>query len=568
MPPWVSWHAEALVFFGVFSAAGLVLFSSVSTGSTVPLPQPAWLAVALLIVVVAQRVSGRVPYAGDVWVVLFYVALALACLVLGYAASGADKVAPVALAVPRAALAPVASVAPVAPALGPGLLGAPATTLAWAVLLIGLGSAATGLVQTFDVMPQSDWLVRIAANERAGGQVAQANHFAIGLLMALVSAAYLFCVKQIGAGCALLLVAYLGLGLAMSQSRTGFFCALVIGAWWLWKQPVVAPLHKRWWGILVLGLVVGLFLAWPPMFDRIYFVHESTAARLTSGSPRFLVWPQLVEAVWARPWLGWGMLQVAPAHNSVAHEYAASQAFTYSHTVVLDAAIWLGIPLAVGVLGVALTWLWRRARAVQNLQSWYLFGLLLPVGVGSLMEFPYVYAYCLAPVLFAVGMLERELRCKPMVRLPARAAALAYVMLSLLMAWSAFEYFQVEEDTRVARFEALRVGKTPNDYAAPHIILLTQLSSLAASTRIVPVPGMSTAQIDLLKNTALRYPWTANGFRYASALALNGNQAEAWRQMLVMRAMQGEKMHVQLMDVLVEKLAEHQMTWQPGMPQR
>ena len=547
MQPWVSWHSEAIVFFGVFAAVGLVLLRSLNTPNAVLLPRPAWLALAFLLLTLGQWLTGRIPYAGDVWMVLFYAALALACLGLGYAAGGANTGAEASL---------------------PSIVNTPAALLAWVMLLIGIASTAVGLVQTFDVWTQSDWFNRVESNDRPGGQVGQANHFAIGLLMALLSAVYLFSEKKLGSLCTLLLMAYLGLGLAISQSRTSFFCLLLISAWWLYKQPVIAPLHKRWWGLLALALVVGLFVAWPQVFNLFYFGDESAGMRLTSGSPRFLVWPQLAEAVLAHPWLGWGMLQVAPALNSVAHAYATSQAFTYSHTIVLDAAIWFGIPLAIVLCITTATWLWRTARAVHSLQSWYLFGLLLPLGIGSLMEFPYVYAYCLAPVLFAVGMLERELRCKPMLRLPVRVAVVPYMLVSALMAWSAVEYIRVEEDTRVARFEALRVGKTPEGYSPPNIVLLTQLSSLAASTRIVPVPGMDTAQMDLLKNAALRYPWTATGFRYASALALNGNQAEAWRQMQVMRATQGEKMHLQLMDVLMEKLAEHKLTWQPAVPQR
>ena len=547
MQPWVSWHSEAIVFFGVFAAVGLVLLRSLNTPNAVLLPRPAWLALALLLLTLGQWLTGRISYAGDVWVVLFYAALALACLGLGYAAGGAHT----------GAEAPSTSI-----------VNTPAALLAWVMLLIGIASTAVGLVQTFDVWAQSEWLLRPTQNWRPGGQVGQANHFAIGLLLALISSIYLLAAKKLGIVTTLMVVTYLGLGVAIGHSRTSFFCIAVLGAWWTYKQPCISAPYSRWWGLATALMLMGMFLLWPMVFDEFYMASKADSSRLTISSLRFVVWPQLIETVWARPWLGWGVLQVAPAHNSVLHNYPVSEAFGFSHNILLDAAVWFGIPTALVFFITTCTWLWRRASAVDSLQSWYLFGLLLPLGIGSLMEFPYVYAYCLAPVLFAVGMLERELRCKPMLRLPVRVAVVPYMLVSALMAWSAVEYIRVEEDTRVARFEALRVGKTPEGYSPPNIVLLTQLSSLAASTRIVPVPGMDTAQMDLLKNAALRYPWTATGFRYASALALNGNQAEAWRQMQVMRATQGEKMHLQLMDVLMEKLAEHKLTWQPAVPQR
>ena len=543
--PWVSWHSEVPVFFGVFSALGLVLLSRRDRHAKVSLPQPAWLAVVLLLLTLLHWILGHIPYVGDVWIVLFYIALALACVGLGHAAAAVTTGGQTGRL---------------------SLIDKPATMLAWTMLLIGIASASAGLVQTFDVWTHSDWFSRPPASWRPGGQVGQANHFAIGLLMALVSAVYLLTIRQLGAVTAVIVVIFLGLGIAISHSRTTFLCVVILGVWWTYKQPLIAPLHRLWWGPAATLMLTCQFLLWPTVYNEFYMLAGAESARLHAGSLRFLVWPQLFDAVLARPWLGWGTLQVAPAHNSVLHNSEVSEAYTYGHNILLDVAIWLGIPAALLFFAAAAVWLWHRARAVKGPQSWYLFSLMLPVGVGSLMEFPYVYAYCLAPALFAVGMLERELRCKPILQLPIRAALAPYALVAGLMAWSAVEYIKVEEDVRVARFEALRVGKTADGYAVPNIVLLTQLSSLAASTRIAPMPGLSKVQMDLLRNAALRYPWPATGFRYVTALALNGNQPEALRQMQIMRAIQGDKTYKALMDVLFERLAEHQVPWRPQQP--
>ena len=47
---------------------------------------------------------------------------------------------------------------------------------------------------------------------------------------------------------------------------------------------------------------------------------------------------------------------------------------------------------------------------------------------------------------------------------------------------------------------------------------------------------MDSAELALVRNLALRYPWPANQNRYALALALNGQPEEARRQLLVIRA--------------------------------
>jgi hypothetical protein len=114
------------------------------------------------------------------------------------------------------------------------------------------------------------------------------------------------------------------------------------------------------------------------------------------------------------------------------------------------------------------------------------------------------------------------------------------------MAWSVVEYVAIEEDFRIVRFEALRIGATPASYQRPHVILLTQLDALLHGGRIVPKPGMSADEVELARKVALRFPWPATQNRYAQSLALNGNPDEAIRQLLVLRALHGEAAYAQV----------------------
>jgi hypothetical protein len=98
----------------------------------------------------------------------------------------------------------------------------------------------------------------------------------------------------------------------------------------------------------------------------------------------------------------------------------------------------------------------------------------------------------------------------------------------------------IEEDFRVARFEAQRIGLTDATYVRPKIHLLTQLDALLQATRTVPDVNMSADQIEILRLTTMRYPWAAIQNRYALSLALNGNLDESARQLKVMRALHGE----------------------------
>jgi hypothetical protein len=163
-----------------------------------------------------------------------------------------------------------------------------------------------------------------------------------------------------------------------------------------------------------------------------------------------------------------------------------------------------------------------------------------------MLEFPFAYAYFLVPVMFAVGALEGAVGAKPAFSLGVKPALALVFVTTGVMAWSVVEYIAIEEDFRIVRFEALRIGTTPASYQRPHVVLLTQLDALLHGGRIVPKPGMSAEEVELARKVALRFPWPATQNRYAQSLALNGNPDEAIRQLRVMRALHGEKTYAQI----------------------
>ena len=156
-----------------------------------------------------------------------------------------------------------------------------------------------------------------------------------------------------------------------------------------------------------------------------------------------------------------------------------------------------------------------------------------------MLEFPFAYAYLLAPIMFLVGILECRVAPLAVLRAPLRLTVVVSAAIIFVAVWSVIEYISIEEDFRVARFEALHVGQTPADYERPHIRLLTQLDALLKVARVVPIPSMPIETIEEVRQVAMRFPWTATQNRYALSLALNGNAEEALRQLNIIRAMHG-----------------------------
>lgn len=278
-----------------------------------------------------------------------------------------------------------------------------------------------------------------------------------------------------------------------------------------------------------------------------YHINEGVKSAVdVSAGARWIVWPQLVEAAFQRPWFGWGLGQVSSALNSVAHGYEKGESFTFAHNLILDLTLGIGMPLAILIVLMAMVWFCRRIKSISDFSSWYSLAVILPVAVHSMLEFPFAYAYFLAPVLYAIGTLDGHYGQGNAVRVNAKAVLIPITVIGSLMVWSAFEYLQIEEDFRVVRFEALRLGKTPVAYKRPKVVLLTQLDALLNGGRIVPTPDMTIGQIELSHRVALRFPWPATQNRYALSLALNGQVDEAVRQLKVMRTLHGEKSYAQI----------------------
>ncbi len=521
-PPWVSWHNELWVFAAALCLAvgGLRSFKK-HNQQLVIVPGLAWTVLGLWFVVLIQCVLGDIGFYGDALVISFYLFLCLLALIAGrYAVAqyprNHQRVTRL-LAVDYFAI----------------------------VLTFGAAcSSAIALAQALGVSENVSWITPMPGLRRPGGNVGQPNQLSTLLLMGLASLVYLFETKRLQFASTIALYLLLICGVAVSESRAGILGFLVMLVWW-WLRYRAAGLRARpgyvfFWGISMLVL----FWYWPPIFSQINgggFGVDEAARVNTSAGARLIVWPQLIAAVLEHPGFGWGLGEVSKAHNSVLHSYVNSEPFTYAHNIVLDLAIGIGLPLTFVLLVLTITWLWRRVSAAQTLLPWYCLALLIPFCVHSMLEFPFAYAYFLAPAMFVVGVLEGCLAPQFYIRLRWWHAVTVVFCMTVLMAWSVCEYIRIEEDYRVARFEALHIGYTDSPHVRSKVILLTQLDAMLECFRIVPEPVMTQQRIELMRKVAIRYPFPVQQNRYALSLALNGNPDEALRQLKVIRAMHGEK---------------------------
>ena len=529
--PWVGWHSEFLAFCSVLLLGVGVLCRNRKHAKAVQVPQAALFVALLIPVAIIQHVFGLVQFLGDALVIALYAGTGFWAVLVGYSAREIERLS--------------------------GLPHTRVPVLEWVAICTLTAAAASvilALSQALDVWSSADWINRTGSFRRPGANFGQPNHLATLLLLGAASLLFLYRVRRVTHQFSLFTLAYLALGLALTESRTGIVGATLLTVWWLAypnikvTRPSVLAVAAVWFVLLV------FVIAWPRWVEEIHspnIVSVSASINLSAGS-RLQVWSQLFEAALQKPWFGWGLREVSQAQNAVLHGYVKSEPFTYAHNIVLDALIGIGIPITLLVSGLVLKWGWVRVRSVKNAAAWYCVAFILPVAVHSCLEFPFAYAYFLFPVLMLVGILESECAiCRPK-PWPLWALAAGFVLTVITALWIVVEYVAAEEDFRVARFEAIRLGKTQVDYERPNLVLLTQMQTMLDGSRVVPEAGMPPQTIAMLRSAALRFPWTALQNRYALSLALNGQPEEAARQLKVMRVMHGERAYVAIKAAWIE----------------
>lgn len=260
-----------------------------------------------------------------------------------------------------------------------------------------------------------------------------------------------------------------------------------------------------------------------------------------SVGTRPVIWRQMLFALAAHPWAGYGWLQVSVAQQEGALRLAGVEQTNYAHNILLDSAVMLGVPLTLALLGLACVWLGRRLLRLRSDDGTATAALLvvLPWAVHAMLELPHAYSYFLVPVGVLLGLFEMRTAARedrswlvaPWV-VHAAAAGLVVILVALAM-----EYFAVEEDFRVNRFENRRLGQTPAAYVYPDLKLLTQFGGMLRAMRLRATPGMKPEDVQTLVAASHRYTWAPLQYRTALALGLNGQPEEARRHLAVIKAL-------------------------------
>jgi hypothetical protein len=516
--PWLSWHGEWPLFAAVLGSALAAVRALPHEGNDLRLPSLVIVPCFVALIAIAQAVAMPQVFAGDAIVVSFYALGAATCLALGGNASKKEHLARV---------------------------------LASAMLLVAVISSFMALAQVLDVWWSLDWIARPSHVRRPGANLGQPNHLATLLVMGLASLQYLWMTEfQRWKSVTAVLGFVLLLGILVTESRTG-----LLSLWCLIAWNVAYRRHGGNWRSVMILVGIGAlqivgFAIWPHIFDAYYNPgaepHVSATANIAVGA-RWQAWGSLWHAALDHPWMGWGLRNIAEAYIKYSDTTQSLELFAYSHNILLDVVVGAGWPVALVLIVCVLRGAGRISRNAGGTPvGQMMVGVCIPVAVHSMLEYPYAYAYFLFPLCLAMGVLASSANDILVIRLPTGLAKFAVVCGMLLGITLFWEYWQLEEDFRLVRFESAHVGSSSEVKAVSSPHLLTQLGAVVKVMRMPLICAPSDKEISELRKTRNRYLWLPLQRKLALALALSGKLEAAQLEFNAIRALWGAKAELEV----------------------
>jgi len=499
-PPWVSFHAEALICFTALFALAAELVRRRTPWSISAL---ACVGVMLACVPPIQAAGGLIQFAGDAWTATAF----LLCLSLSaiFGQNLAERVSP--------------------STLFEGI----------SLLLVAAGIASVGLqlYQWLSLTGLGIFAIELAPKHSPYANVAQPNHLASMLFLSIIGVLYLQERARVGLAIAVVAVLFLLTGIAMSGSRTAWLnvAMLVLLLWWFRRDVGIRV--SGWFLAAIAVALPVLVIAWPVANELLLLSPGRTLAAQAEAGPRPLLWSAMLDAVLRKPWLGYGWNQGLVALSTVAVDHPVDgRLIANSHNLLLDLFIWNGVPLGLAIAGFLAGWFYRQWRSIR--EPWQVLAFLAVVGIfiHAMLEFPLSYAYFLIPVGMLMGMLDsmRPTARKLLVR-RSTVTALSLVA-GLLGGAIAYEYLEVEASTRVLRWEVARIGTSKIESPPPDLKLLTQWGAYLRFARMEPHGGATPAELEWMREVVQRFPYRSALVNYAITNGLSGQKTEAQRALI------------------------------------
>jgi O-antigen ligase len=366
---------------------------------------------------------------------------------------------------------------------------------------------------------------------RPYGNFGQPNQLGTLLIWSLIGLAWGVYRRFIGKNVAFFAAVFILFGLALTASRTAWIGVGILSASVIYWREFFAS-RRDIYVCLALAVIFAVFAIAVPFISQNLLSHKlieelDPAIRL-SAEMRPKIWMHLLNAIWEKPWFGYGWGNVVDAQIEVAASNPPLYVlFSDAHNIIINMLLWCGVPIGVLILAAVAGWFWRVFAGIKKGEMALLFLFLVIVGNHALLEYPLSYAYFLLPIGLVVGVLSRNSL------VAISGDRLFSVVLVFLLASSLSivirDYARVERSYEVLRFEWAKI-QTNAKREAPEVLVLDQLRDLILLARFEPSRNMNSEQLTWMVKVAGHYPSPGVVHKLSAALAWNGqaNEGKLW----------------------------------------
>lgn len=394
------------------------------------------------------------------------------------------------------------------------------------LLIAALASTALALAQWLHL----DWaplLAPIPGGVRTVANVGQTNELSSLLVWGLIGLWWAHWHRRIGGVVSVLAAAFLLVGVASTQSRTGW---LAVGLLLLTAVVSPAPLESAKHRVAFIGLgfwLMLLVLGWPAATHLIMGGEALSLDAQLSVGQRPEIWAMMIDGIRHQPWFGYGWNQGRLVQLRELPNYTELKiGIQHAHNLVLDLMVWNGVPLGMGFAALLGAWFWWQLRRATTAAQTLLLLALSTFMLHAMLELPHCKAFFLVSAALMMGTLNADSGLPILLRLPRAAGVLGVVALAGALALMWVDYRRLELDLQAYRMRMAWPGIRPAP-PAPDIYVLRGLQSALMNLRIEPRAGMEVEELERLRLTANRYPIESALFKYAKAAALNGQSNSA-----------------------------------------
>ncbi|WP_347453507.1 Wzy polymerase domain-containing protein [Acinetobacter sp. ANC 7454] len=506
--PWVTYTGELYAFFTLFALAAIFLKEKIKL-PTIGLPLLLLACVSLIQLLTGQVFFFSTAMMGSIYVLSFWLAS-----VVGYNFS-----------------------------IGQCNRAETFTNLSYVFLASGTITGLIALCQWSNLDSVLPGMVNISGTTRPFANFAQPNNMATFLLMALMSCLYLYEKKKIQTkwivACALPIV----IGIALSQSRTAWVASIAIILYLAFYQ--YKGIIRLKWYYSTAWLFFFIFCIWlfptlsqliAQMTDTEVIRSRELVSRATGDMSRMAIWKQMLHAIAAEPWWGYGWYQTSVAFVSITDTVQGPVWIRSAHNFILDFLIWngavIGVPFLAyfGYLGYQMQ---RWVRTPESVIGMLMIGAFV---THMMFEFPQHYAYFLLPVGFIIGtILAQRADNYKTFTMPTWFMKVIFALGVILLVVIYRDY-----DTVVPKLgQSIRYEHEPEKITNEKpIYLLTEFNHRINWIRLNPYSKASPQQVQAGEQMVLSYPTKYNLIKYAKLLAFNGYEDEAKHQLERLKVIQ------------------------------